>query len=77
MDVIQQSIYRPPFAEGWLQEDTVYALYAQITPEMVSRGYYSGRFSVLRQQPAQVVWVRPGLGNWKDLAAKVAEEVQS
>ncbi len=64
LDVIRDSIYRSPLSPGWMREDDVYKRHPGITPEFVLTAYHAGRVVVLREQPAQVVWLRPSDGDW-------------
>ncbi len=70
LDVIAQSIHRPPYMVRWLREEEVYQRHPAITPEFLAQAYYSGRVLVLREQPAQVAWVRPFDGDWTELEAE-------
>jgi hypothetical protein len=69
LDVIPHSIYRPPYALGWLREEVVYERHPAVTPEFISQACCSGRVLVLREQPAQVVWLRPHDDDWAGLEA--------
>ncbi len=78
LDVIAQSIHRPPYMVRWLREETVYERYPAITPDFLVAAYSSGRVLVLREQPAQVVWLRPFNDDWHELeAAARAERISS
>ena len=57
---------------GWLREDRVYEKHPAISPEFLSQAYYSGRAVIVRERPADVLWVRPYDDDWAglELAAK-------
>lgn len=52
---------------AWLREEQVYARHPAITPLFLSEAYAHGRVVVLREQPAEVVWLRPNDDDWPGL----------
>ncbi len=68
LDVIRDSIYRQPLSPGWMREEEVYQRHPAVTPEFVLVAYHAGRALVLRERPAEVVWVRPNDCDWERFA---------